>query len=404
MFDITDINKCTGCSACANICPVKCIEMVENESLGGFIYPQVNEKDCINCKKCINTCPINKSNSQADFEKQAYACMNKDDSIRIKSTSGGIFYLLAQYVIDNNGIVFGTAYTKKGGVLEAVCDYADNMDDIKRFMGSKYVQSKIGDNYLKCYEFLKQGKLVLFTGTPCQIAGLKSFLPRKFDNLICQDLVCHGVPSHLLFKKYLEEEEAKAGSKIIDYCFRSKHKGWNRPGIEIVFENNKKKYSFLNKETYSKMFLDYASLRNSCYECSFRGSDRVSDITLADFWGIEKVLPEKFDDKGISLVILNTAKGREIFEIISERMDYTKVPLETSASYNSSWHSSPKKPAYRDKIVLNTAKYPYKQLLLRCGRKCMVKMEVQRIKSGVKRLIKPAYKLAGKILLSIRRI
>lgn len=269
--------------------------------------------------------------------------------------------------------------------------------DIERFMGSKDVQRNIGNNYSKCYEFLKQGMLVLFTGTPCQIAGLKAFLPQKFDNLICQDLICHGVPSQLLFKSYLNNLEAKEGSKIIDYYFRSKYKGWKREGIEIVFENNKKKYSFLNKETYSKIFIDNGSLRNSCYDCSYKGSNRVSDITLADFWGIEKILPNKFDDKGISLVILNTAKGKEIFERISECIDYTKVNLETAIAYNESYHKSPKKPLYREQLVLNTAKYPYKKLLLRYSRKCMVKMESKRIKSGIKRLIKPAYHYIKKL-------
>lgn len=388
MFKITAQDMCTGCGACSNICPTNCIKIIENEKSGGFLEPDINYDKCIQCNSCIKICPINNSPLTKLYTKKAYACINKNSDIRINSTSGGIFFLLADYIIKNNGIVFGAIYDNE---MKVIHSHTNNINDIYKFMGSKYVQSFTGNCYRKCKEYLDAGMPVLFTGTPCQIGGLKKFLRKDYSNLICQDLICHGVPSCTLWKKYLNHIEKKYNNKVINYIFRSKYKGWNKPGIEIIFADGKHKYSFLDKETYSKFFLNYSSLRESCYNCQFRGDNRVSDITLGDFWGIENVLPDKYDNKGTSIVIINTDKGFDIFNKISEYIDYTEVSMKQGLEKNPSFYYSPSKSLRRNHLVLNTRQMSYNKLILSHGKYVLIKMEI-------KRILKPAYNFIRKLL------
>lgn len=330
MIEISDKSLCSGCAACSMACSKKCITMQSDEE--GFRYPVVDNKICINCGLCEKTCPIiNKKDSQ-DGIRISYAAINKDENIRLSSSSGGIFYALAQIVIEDDGIVFGAKFDDG---FRVVHDFADNIDDLSKFQGSKYVQSDVRESYVKAKNFLDEGKRVLFTGTPCQIGGLKAFLRKDYDNLICQDIICHGVPSPMVWDKYLKFREQRAISKSKDIFFRNKDFGWKRYSVKFNFENNSKYVESLDKDLYMISFVKNASLRPSCFNCAFKTEDRQADITLADFWGIENILPEMYDNKGTSLVIVHSQKGKKIFDNLFEKIDFYEVDFKKAIFYNS---------------------------------------------------------------------
>lgn len=323
-------SKCCGCYACSNVCPKNAIDMKEDED--GFKYPIINKQKCIECGLCKNVCPIiNKM--QIEDRTEAYACINNNETIRKQSSSGGIFSLIAEEVLNEGGVVFGAKFDNK---FDVVHSFVEEKDDLKQFRGSKYVQSQIKDCYRKAKAFLETGRYVLFTGTPCQIAGLHSYLQNDYQKLYTQDIVCHGVPSPTVWKKYIESIEKNSNSKIENINFRDKTKGWMKYLFTYTLKNGKqyKEYSMDNK--YMKAFLNDLSIRESCSQCSFRGKNRRSDITLADFWGINYILPKMNDNKGTSLVIISTEKGKRLFEKIKNKMKYEKVNIEDAIKYNPS--------------------------------------------------------------------
>ena len=322
---------CMGCHGCMNICPKNCVSMEKDKE--GFLYPKVDYDLCIKCKRCINVCPIiNKSS--VDNNPVAYACINKDEEIRLNSSSGGIFTLVADYVIDKGGVVFGASFNDK---FELEHSYVETKDQLSEFRGSKYLQSKIKNSYKQVREFLDSGRLVLFTGTPCQIAGLKAFIFEKnHENLITIDIICHGVPSPEVWRKYVEFREKKAKSSTKRIAFRQKNEGWKRFSVSFLFKNNTEYRKTLNEDLYMRAFLKNLCLRPSCYDCEFKTLKRQSDITLADFWGIEKVLPEMDDNKGTSLIFVNSKIGQELFEKISNEMKFKEVDINKAVKYNSS--------------------------------------------------------------------
>lgn len=331
MIDLEIKNKkeCMGCHACSNICPKSCISMDYDEE--GFWYPNVNYNECIRCGKCIKVCPIiNKT--KVDNNPKAYACINNDESIRLKSSSGGMFSLVAEQVLDCRGVVFGAGFNEE---FKVVHSYIDNMKDIEQFRGSKYVQSNIGDTYSQVKNFLKQERNVLFTGTPCQISGLKSYLGKSYDNLFCIDIVCHGVPSPKVWDKYVDFREKEAGSAPQRISFRIKDKGWKRYSVSFLFKNDTEYTKNLQEDLYMKAFLKNVCLRPSCYACEFKSLHRQSDLTLADFWGIQNVLPEMDDDKGTSLLFVNSGRGQEMLEKIKGKITYEEVDINQAVSFNS---------------------------------------------------------------------
>lgn len=383
MIEISNKSNCCGCHACFNICPKRAIEMQEDEK--GFKYPVINKEKCINCELCKKVCPIiNKVN--ADSKQKAYACINKDEEVRLKSSSGGIFSLIAESILDIDGVVFGAQFDDEFNVIHS---YIEDKEKLYKLRGSKYVQSILGDTFRKVKEFLEKGKYVLFTGTPCQVEALYAFLQKEYEKLYTQDIICHGVPSPKVWKKYKEEIENRNNSKISKMTFRDKSSGW---------ANYSLKWSFLNKNTYvesnheskyMKAFLKNFSLRESCYECNFKKKNRISDITLADFWGIESILPEMYNNKGTSLVILNTQKGSEIFDKIKEKINSKPVNFEESIKYNPSMIVSSSKPKNREEFFkdienLNFDKlqrkyFPNPNIIIRILRK---------IKAIIKKMIK----------------
>lgn len=321
MIQITDKYKCCGCEACAQKCPRQCIQMRTDKE--GFWYPEVNKIECIDCGLCEKVCPIINSN-EIKRPLKVYAAINPNEEIRQNSSSGGIFSLLAQYVLSEEGVVFGAKFNNKQEVIHGYCE---NVEELSAFRGSKYVQSRIGDSYKQAEAFLKVGRKVLFSGTSCQIAGLHKFLRKKYENLLTIDVVCHGVPSPLVWKKYYEEVLLK---KVI------KEKGLEQPIVSDMYisfrdkSNGWKKYNFLVKNAHDilykecfrenpfmKIFLQNISLRPSCYACPAKLGKSGSDITLGDYWGIEHYYPEMDDDKGISLVMVYSSRGLEAFKRVN---------------------------------------------------------------------------------------
>lgn len=323
---IIDKNLCSGCAACALICPKKCISMKTDKD--GFLYPKIDNNKCVKCDRCKNSCPVlNKRDKEANTV-MAYAVINRDEYVRQNSSSGGVFTQLAKYVLKNKGAVFGAAFDENF-VVKHIC--VEDEVDLERIRKSKYVQSQIGENYRHAKNLLENGKLVLFTGTPCQIGGLYAYLNKPYTNLITQDIICHGVPSPKVWKNYLDKKSLKG--KIKNVSFKDKSSGWNSSSLTFEYENEKDSQR-INKNLYMRLFLQNVSLRLSCYNCAYKNKFRDSDITLADFWGVEKVKTNFNDDKGTSLLILNTPKSIEIFNSIKDAFLYEEVDFNEAISHN----------------------------------------------------------------------
>lgn len=306
MIVIAEKCLCCGCSACVQVCPLQCISVFEDNE--GFLYPRVDESRCIDCGKCEKACPI-LHQSAAIKPLRVYAAKNDNEEIRLSSSSGGIFTLLAEATIEKGGVVFGARFDEQ---WEVIHDYTENKEGVSAFRGSKYVQSRMGNNYSRVETFLKRGRTVLFSGTPCQVAGLKLFLHREYDKLLTVDFVCHGVPSPKVWKRYLAERVENNQIRNID--FRSKKEGWKKYNFSLSLsmdgrEDTTLSTSVFYENIYMRAFLADLILRPSCYACSFKSSQSGSDITIGDFWGIENVLPKMDDDKGCSLVLLNNEKS-----------------------------------------------------------------------------------------------
>jgi len=276
---------CTGCSACYNVCPVKCIDMQIDKE--GFYFPIINLENCIDCRKCENVCPIlNHADFNNNNNPDVYASWHKDEKIRYESSSGGVFSALAASVIEENGIVYGAVYDSRMKVKHISIN---KKADIKKLRGSKYVQSYIGDTFTEIKEYLNAGKVVLFSGTPCQVAGLKNFIGTDHSNLITCDLLCKGVSSPGLFENYVNYLSRKIGGKISDVNFRDKKYGWGNTSTKIIFKDRSERYL---KGIFNSFMFGFSiglTIRNSCYHCKFTQINRVGDLTLGDFWGIYKL-------------------------------------------------------------------------------------------------------------------
>lgn len=318
-FDTNIKKDCNGCGTCALVCPKKCIKM--EVDAGGFLYPVIDKSKCINCGKCRNLC--SNCNEKNEKNEKAYLGINKSMEELAISSSGGIFFPLVKYVLKNQGIVFGVIYNNE---LEVVHTYADNLEDCKKFCGSKYVRSDLGDSYIKVKEFLDKGKLVLFTGTTCQISGLKKYLNKDYNNLILCDVLCHANPSPKVFKLYVKNLENIKKKKVKNIHFRSKENGWDNVIPIIEYEDGEKE----EENSYFEAFVKELINRPSCYACKFASKRRITDFTIADFWGIEKIEPSVNIKNGVSLFTVNSEKGKEILEyfkddIMMKEVDYNKV-------------------------------------------------------------------------------
>lgn len=307
MINITDKHNCCGCSACVQRCPRQCISLIEDNE--GFLYPHVNIDKCIDCRLCEKVCPIITPYKESE-PLQAYALINEDDEVRMQSSSGGIFTLIANYVIEKHGVVFGATYDPKWNVRHI---YIRDKSELAKFRGSKYLQSNINSTYKETEIFLKKGILVLFSGTSCQIAGLKHFLRKDYDNLITIDCICHGVPSPKVWQLYLKELVGRI-ENIKSISFRDKKTGWKNYSFTINLKDGTTITHLASKNIYMHGFLSNLYLRPSCEKCPSKSGRSGCDITLADYWGVNILNPDMDDDKGTSLILAYTEKGKNILK------------------------------------------------------------------------------------------
>lgn len=329
-FDNKIKSTCNGCGACSLICPVNAIKMQEDSE--GFLYPIVDEEKCIKCNKCRNVC--SNFNTKQEKNEKAYASINKSKEQLNEASSGGMYYLLADYVINNNGVVCGVTYNED---LEVVHEFAETMQECRKFCGSKYVRSNLQDSYLKVKEFLENDRYVLFTGTACQVNGLKQYLGKEYEKLILCDILCHANPSPKVFKMYIKNLEIKKNKKVKMIYFRIKENGWKNENPIIEYEDGERE----EENSYIMAFSKELINRPSCHSCQFASKRRISDFTIGDFWGIDKVLPKLDISNGVSLLTVNTAKGANIFDNIKEKMICHEVDYEIASIYN---HYSNVKP------------------------------------------------------------
>lgn len=356
MIKIINKPECSGCMACVNACPKQCIFAQKDDQ--GFLYPKVKEENCIDCHICERVCPIgNSTTSILRRSATAYAAYNTNATERQQSSSGGIFMEISKQVIRQCGIVFGARFDEHWNVEHS---YAQTEDEAEQFRRSKYIQSNIKNTYTDAKAFLNEGKTVLFSGTPCQIAGLKRFLGKEYDNLLTIDFICHGVPSATVWQKYLQEQKERLANKyklndiseikILSINFRDKSSSWRQYNLKITFNITGIGDVIITEPVWENDYMlaflnDYAN-RPSCFKCQFRNGKANSDLTIADFWGIENCIEslEFAGEQGTSLLILNNDRLRHYLTDVMLQ----EVPLEKAISGNIAYTKDWPKPLTHD--------------------------------------------------------
>ncbi len=344
------LNKkdCTGCRACEQICPVSAITMTEDDE--GFLTPKINKDKCINCGLCKKTCgQIQRYSNTDKLKEQVFLGIKpKEIDIAKKSTSGGIAYLISKLIIEQNGVVVGSAYDENLMPKQII---VTNIEDLQKIRGSKYVTSDTNNTFSEVKKYLEEGKIVLYTGVPCQIGGLKKFLKKDYENLYTIDIICHGVPSQKIFKKYLKYLENKIGEPIVSYNFRSKNKSnWGRGYCSEIHTTNRVIFRKADFDPYYFAFLQGIIFRESCYYCKYKNMERIGDITLGDLWGIEQFDYKFYDKNGVSLAIINTVKGNKLFENIKDNVEYRVYSEQQVTKFNDNLKHNQNRPSKRDGI------------------------------------------------------
>lgn len=377
MISITSKEMCCGCAACEQRCPKSCIVMREDEE--GFLYPQTDMSKCIDCGLCEKVCPVlNQSEKRKPL--YVYATKNKNPQIRLHSSSGGVFTHIAEQIIQNNGVVFGARFDENWAVKH---DYTETLEGLAAMRGSKYVQSRIGSTYQQAKDFLEAGRLVLFSGTPCQIRGLKLFLAKEYDNLLTVDLICHGVPSPEIWRQYLHEiiatgggrhtnSELRTTSQITGINFRDKTTGWQHFSMRITLR--RKTGSGLPetadisrihyKDPFFYCFLSHVMERYSCYACPAKELKSGSDITLGDFWGFRGTKDFPDDNNGISLLLINTDQGSKyITGTLRSEQSYEKV-IKQNPMITASLIKDPRRDTFYKAVAKSSLHRQSKKLRL----------------------------------------
>lgn len=359
MIDIKNKEDCTSCSACFNICPVGAISM--EEDIEGFKYPKIDLEKCIKCNLCEKSCPMIEKAKNDNFEKPIiFAAWSKDEDIRLDSTSGGIFSEIAKVFLKDNQYVCGAVFNENWQVDHIL---SNDIKDLENLRSSKYLQSNIKYSFKEIKKLLDNHNKVLFCGSPCQVNGLYKYLRNEYENLYTIDFICRGMNSPKIFRMYLESLEKKYKSKVNYIKFKHKIRGWHNFSTKIQFENNKVYIGGRYEDSYMRGYLKYnAFMRPSCYNCKFKEFPRVADITVADFWGIENIDKNLDENKGTSMVLINSKKGKIIFEKTKENVFYKEIKSSKIFDGNICISASPERTINRDNVFQNIDKYSYEEL------------------------------------------
>lgn len=364
---------CCGCGACADACPSGAIVMRPDAE--GFAHPAASGPACTDCGLCESVCPVLGPAAEGGT-LSAYAVRNGSEEELLSSSSGGAFALLARAVLDRGGAVCGAAMD---GGMRVVHRFIESAEELPALMGSKYVQSDAAGAYSKAKDYLESGREVLFCGTPCQTAALSAYLGRAYAGLTLCGVICHGAPSPLVWRRYLAS--SARGKMPVAASFRDKRTGWRRYGVSVKTEDGGERFSPAGSDPYMRAFLHDLDLRPACYDCRFRGTARHADLTLGDFWGVEKLLGPD-DDRGVSLVLTHTQKGEEAVRRLAGAT-VKKVPAEAALQYNTSALVSPKKPAERAAFMAELEARDFAELVRKYARES----GITKLKRAVKRLI-----------------
>lgn len=321
-------SECCGCGACAQSCLQNCIAMKEDEE--GFWYPVIDQENCIRCGLCERACPAIHQ-CEREYEEKVYAAASNDRELVSRSSSGGMFGILAEYILSKNGVIFGAAFNDE---MELVHSSAENQEGCRKFHGSKYIQSNTENTFAECKKYLAAGRYVLYTGTPCQIAGLKRYLQKDFENLLTVELICHGVPSPGIWRRYVRELEEVKGHRIMDAAFRYQDSGWKVFRFMTEYDNGEVQVIPGVQSPYFTAFLNNLTLRPSCYECKYRLAYSKSDLMIGDFWGVGKY-HQNFDEQlGVSALLVMSDKGEQVFSEIQDQMHYVKSDISMLTPMN----------------------------------------------------------------------
>ncbi len=352
---------CVGCGACANACPQNCLNMVADKD--GFLHPEIQKNICVNCGACKRVCPVINENPKGKYPVQTYAVYSKDETVRISSSSGGLFYTVAKYIIENGGIVYGATFDEN---LYLSHKGVDSVEDLYLLQGSKYIQSDTKLCFREIKTHLATNRPVLFCGTPCQVEGLLRYLKKPCENLFAIDFICHGVPSPKAWQEYIKHQEKDFSSKACAASFRDKTNGWLSFSSRLKFVNNTEYLEVHHKDSYMKAFLQNISLRKSCYHCKFKSVNRNSDITMGDLWGIKNILPLITDNKGVSVAFNQSEKGKYLLEQIKDYLWLQEIPPDLAIANNSAMVKSVYEHNFRDYFFTNLGKQDFERLVEAC--------------------------------------
>ncbi len=347
---------CTGCGACVNACKIGVLRLVQDKE--GFAYPQLDEEKCIHCNACQRACPAD-TVVPGEENTRAYYAYAKDAEICRQSSSGGLFSLLAEAILTEGGVVYGAGFDENWVVCH---QRIDRTEQIAKLRTSKYIQSAPRQTYREAEADLKDGKIVFFAGTPCQVAALRQYLGREYDNLYTQDIICHGVPSPGLWEQYKREQHPK---DIRAISFRDKTCGWNAFSMKVDYADGSTYRKLATKDPYERAFLANLTLRPSCYQCQYKTVARVSDLTLADYWGVEEVHPELKEQQGVSLLLTHTEKGETLLHQLHDAAVICPTDLERSTTMNRGTTNSVRWHTHRNEFFAAAAKAPMAPLVKR---------------------------------------
>ena len=370
--------KCTGCGICEALCPFSAIRMLPDAH--GFLHPTVDAEKCTDCGLCAKKCPVLAPPVASEYT-DLLAGYAREDELLSASSSGAVFPVLAAAILEKGGLVFGAAFDRDFNVVHVA---AETTAELQGLCSSKYVQSRIAkDCYEQVRSALSAGRWVYFSGMSCQIAALKNYLGHDYTTLITQDTACHSVPSPMVWRDYVSGlEEANAG-KLAAFSFRSKESGWEKYQIRAVFSNGKVFSQPAMENPYQKGFIKGLYSRSSCFSCKFKGVNRCSDITLADYWGVKGIQPEAYHQQGTSLVLLHSEKGRQLFEACRDQLQIYTVTGKDAFTFNPAVLTPIRKPARYEEFWRDYRNKPFAELVTDCCKPTQEEFSKEKWKKSV---------------------